>query len=555
MMNDKRKKNKGFLSRIKNSIPLLAGLALLLFIFLIYAPLELLYGNEYEFSYNMYDVLLYMLPVFIVSTCVCVAIILPLTRRQSKLYFPVVAVLFTAGIATYIQGTFLSGNLPPLDGRTIVWKDYADQRITSIILWVCVAATVFFLLKKLGTEKFGKIAAFVSSFLIMMLGFSLLLTCFSTGGYHRNRQVVHSESYMMDLSDHENLVVFLVDAVDGETFREVLAEHPEYKEIFADFTSFTNVSSAYPYTSRAIPFILSGQWYENEIPYGEYCKEAFSSSSLFKQLKQRDYRMGLYDPELYFIPGLEEQFENISPADHFSSVLQFIKMQILMSGYRYLPFDLKPLCYLTPDEIYSSSAKTSGLGTLYTADNEEFFNRLQLKEVTLAEENCFRFIYIRGAHEPFIYPAQSAAFENNSYESSIEMSVSIAAEYLEKLKSSGVYDSTAVVFLADHGYAPDNASFGRQNPFLLIKGRNESHPFSESAAPVSHEDLQQCFMRLLDGADGASAFDWQEGEARDRRFLFFEYEKEDMIWEYTLSGEASDESALSPTGKVYEYRA
>ena len=38
----------------------------LLFILLVYAPLELLFGNEYEFSYNMYDVLKYMLPFLFV---------------------------------------------------------------------------------------------------------------------------------------------------------------------------------------------------------------------------------------------------------------------------------------------------------------------------------------------------------------------------------------------------------------------------------------------------------------------------------------------------------
>ena len=546
---------KKLISNKKRYFPVICIIAAWLFIIFIYAPLELLFGNEYEFSYNMYDVLKYMLPVFFAVLLLLCLLFVSFSAFVKKIPVFFLPVLFTVLIATYIQGTFLSADLPPLDGRAISWNDYSSQRLWSILLWLAVGLSVLLLVKKIGSEKFGRISAFVSGFLVLMLGLSLLLTCFSTGGYRRNRQIVHSESYMLDMSEDENLVVFLLDAVDGEAFQHVLSLHPEYRDIFEDFTSFTNVSSAYPYTSRSIPFILSGEWYENEKPYGTYCQEAFSSSPLFAKMKENGYRMGLYDPEFSFVSGLDEMFENISIADHFHSIPDFVKMQILMSGYRYFPFDFKRLCYLTPDEIYTSSVKTAGLEAYCTVDNEDFSERLQQRSVVISDSPCFRFIYIRGAHEPFIYPSQSDGIPDNSYYSSVEFCMSVASEYLEKLKSAGVYENTAIVFLADHGYVENNLSFGRQNPFLLIKGRNETHPFEESDAPLSHDDLQLCFSRLLDGAASCESFDWNEEDTRNRRFLFFEYEGENVMWEYTVSGHASDESALVTTGNVYEFRS
>ena len=208
---------------------------------------------------------------------------------------------------------------------------------------------------------------------------------------------------------------------------------------------------------------------------------------------------------------------------------------------------------MTPDEIYLASVKSNGKDQYYSMDNMEFLERLQRKEVVYSDTSCFRYIYIRGAHEPFIYQAQCEFINDNSYESSVELCATIADTYLQKLKDAGVYDNTAIIILADHGYADDNASFGRQNPFLLIKGVGEKHTFTVSDIPVSHADLQAVYSNLLDGQESGKAFpetDYTQG----RRFLFFEYEDEEHMTEYVITGHASDETKITATGKEYNYK-
>ena len=230
-------------------------------------------------------------------------------------------------------------------------------------------------------------------------------------------------------------------------------------------------------------------------------------------------------------------------------------MQLKMTGYRYFPYDLKKACYMTPEEIYLASVKTNGQEQYYSMDNNTFLKRLEEREVVYSDTGCFRYIYIRGAHEPFIYEAHCAQTEDHSYESSIEFCVQIAGAYLQKLKTAGVYDNTAIVILADHGYADDNASFGRQNPALFIKGAGEKHAFQFSDIPLSHEDLQGIFLRLLDGAESTAVSVWQEGDQRERRFLFFEYEDEEHMTEYFQLGSAGDEETMVASGNTYNLKS
>ena len=524
------------------------------FLLLIYAPLELLFGNQLEFNYNMYELLAYMVPVVIGCCAILSAVFLILRKKAGKVYGIALSVFTALLLASYVQGSFFSGNLPPLDGRSIRWEEYADQRWGSIALYAILIAASVLAWKKLGTGKFERLSAVLSIFLVLMMGVSLLVNCFLTGGYHRNKVIVHSDSGLLDMADQQqNLVVFLMDAVDGETFQEIMEYHPEYEAVFKDFTYFSNVTSGYPYTSRSIPFILSGDWYENDEPYEAYCKQAFEESPLFQNLNRHGYRMGMYDPEFSFVTSLDGKFENISSKSSLVYPFRFVQMQLRMAGYRYFPFDLKKICYMTPDEIYLASVKSNGEDQYYSMDNMEFLERLQKKEVVYSDTSCFRYIYVRGAHEPFIYQAQSEYTNDNSYESSVELCVTIADTYLQKLKDAGVYDNTAIIILADHGYADDNASFGRQNPFLLIKGVGEKHAFAVSDIPVSHADLQAVYSNLLNGQKAGEVFP-ETDYAQGRRFLFFEYEDEEHMTEYRITGHASDETKITATGKEYNYK-
>ena len=100
--------------------------------------------------------------------------------------------------------------------------------------------------------------------------------------------------------------------------------------------------------------------------------------------------------------------------------------------------------------------------------------------------------------------------------------------------------------MADHGY--DNCI--RSNPILYIKGVGEKHKFQVSDAPISYEDLQGAYSKLLQGKDSKNCFEYQEGDVRKRRFLLDT--DGGPIYEYIQSGHAADETTINKTGVVYE---
>ena len=525
--------------------------AALCFLWILYSPLEMLFGNEIDLAYNMYTLLGYMFPLFAAGTLCLSGFLRLVEKKSSRAYRICTAVIAGCLAASYFQGTYMTGNLPPLDGREIRWSVYTKEMLISAVVWLAVLAGFFVLSHVMTAERWNKFITSFATVILLISAVVILIICISSEGYHRQNGILQSDTYLFDMSEKENLVILLLDSVDGAEFREVTEKHPEYAEILEDFTSFDNVMSGYPYTSRSIPFILSGRWYENEQPYRNYCTEAFTQSPLFEKLRNDGYRMGFYDPDYSFVIELEDMFENISKAPFFASPLRFISLQMKLTGYRYFPFVFKRFCAVTPGEISAATLRSNGIEGYYSWENEFFLEKLETKEVVVTEEKCFRYIYLYGAHVPFIYPAQSPDYEDCSFESSMEMCMTLTERYLQKLKSSGVYDSTAIVILSDHGYADDDAAEGRQHPFLLIKGRHEKHPYAVNSAPLSHEDLQEAFLKLLDGAESSELFPWEEGSERNRRYLFCRYGAEDTLEEFYQTGSADSLESMEPTGRVY----
>ena len=128
-----------------------------------------------------------------------------------------------------------------------------------------------------------------------------------------------------------------------------------------------------------------------------------------------------------------------------------------------------------------------------------------------------------------------------------------ADAYLKKLKENGVYDNSVIIVMADHGYGLSYGPRNRQHPVLFVKGKNESHDYTVSEAPISYDDLQEAFSRLLDGAMGEEVFDYKEGDERKRRYLYFEYEHEEILEEFYQEGYAGDLDTLKATGRKYIY--
>ena len=145
--------------------------------------------------------------------------------------------------------------------------------------------------------------------------------------------------------------------------------------------------------------------------------------------------------------------------------------------------------------------------------------------------------------------------KDGTYEQNAEASITLAAMYIDALKKSGAYDDTALIIMADHGYNGDYTSeyeFMRQAALFLVKGRGETHDTMQtSQIPVAYEDLPGAYERLMDGERSNGIFDWQENDSRERRFLYYDFNKEDIMIEYIQTGHAQNMTTMVPTGREF----
>ena len=536
--------------KLKNSSAGISVTFALIFLLFFYAPVELFINNADELTYDIFDLLKYVFPLFLLTCIVCCSLFIWLNNKSKWFHSLYIVIVTTIFFTTYVEGSFLSRFLPSINGSSLKWEDYSIHRIYSILLWIVALSTVLIAKNKLPKSKFMDSVKYTGIIGLIFLSLSLIMSC-NKDTLRDKANFSVSYDQLLDMSDDQNFIILLLDAIDGSDFKTYLDNHPESESVFEDFTFYPDTMGTYPGTKWAVPYILSGKWFENRQSFYEYKKDAFTTSNLFDELKSRNYTLNIYETDLPQEEELIEQFCNLvqSEKSNFKHPVNFIKMQLMLTGFRYLPFDLKRFCSLTPDNIYYDTLKnTSGANTFYW-NNELFLNYINSSEIVKTQKPCFKFIHLCGTHEPYDYTAEIDSNYSGTYEDSIDLCINLIDIYLNMLKESNIYDNTAVIILGDHGSS--GPVYFRQNPAFFVKGIDEHHSFSTSLAPISYSDLNTCFMRLMDGCIGDQLFDAVPCDVRERRFLSPYVIDDEHIVEFFQKGYAWDEETMVESGTLF----
>lgn len=558
-MKEKEKQKKDWLP----GVLMAAAISFLLFL---YAPVDLYCSNIDEFWFD-FDVLLRMAAMMFGISLVTLTLLYLLAAWIHPYFYRIgLAVGLAVLLITYVQGNFLVGNLPVLDGTSISWEDYSTLRTESVILCIVVLTIVALLFLLLKKQLFGKACMYISACLSLMLLVTAITEVFGSEALEPKLKLQISTKNEFVMSGKQNFVIFMLDAADSREFSYLLEQNPEYKDIFADFTYYENTVGAYSCTRYAVPYILSGKWYECDTSFEEYMEDLYDKSPLIEELENRNYRIGLYEPDLHAQNNDVLRFDNIFEAEFkVKSYFGMARQELKLVGYRYAPYWLKKYCVLKQAAFDEQLEAGEGSGEITASmENRVFLDHLNAGGITVDDtENSFKFIHLEGAHSPYVYDAEVNIIDESqgTYAQNMEASVTLAERYLSALKKSGTYDNTAIIVMSDHGFNQDidNADMG-DNPFmrqcglLLIKGVGEKHDTMQiSEAPVSYEDLQEAYRRLLDGAWSDTVFDCREGDHRDRRYLWYAVTDEDYLVEYQQTGYASDLSTMIPTGREFRW--
>lgn len=472
--------------------------------------------------------------------------------NEPKLYRAVLLCGFILFFLLYVQGNYLNGSLPVLEGAEIDWGDIGKTEtvVFAVLLAVLIGAAVV-CVKKIGGEKTARYAAGGVCAVFLMLSVSLVTTVFEKDALKSKDTFVSSWDNFNVVSSQRNFLIFLADSVDSFPFYEAMNQNEEFNGLFDDFTYYSDAMSTYPYTYFSIPQILSGAVYHYESDYDEFCANAYNSSPLFEKLDGEQYELNIYSDITW--PGEKEYaVENAASVyDVGVDITSFMKQELKYVLFRYLPYPLKPLSRIGSMD-FNACRSLSDQSNVWEYSNISCYQRItESTKLRFTDENYFQFYHVSGGHLPFRLDKDLNYVSDGTYTQQLEATLTIIKAYLDRLKENNAYDNSIIVVMSDHGYQTTEEGqykLQRFNPILFIKGVNESHEMIRSEIPVSFTDLQDAFSALLDGKQSTELFS-EVRVPRVRTALI--YSSEGWMHEYQTEGTARDWDRYFPTGNEY----
>lgn len=496
------------------------------FMFGVFAPLEAFFSNESEYWFDLSHLLPVVLAAFALSFLFLslFSLIVNKTKYRDSL-FALGLFLF---VFFYVQGNFIPRPYGVLDGAEIDWhgKQFRPLAYASIALALgCMTLWIL----SIFLERFRKlVVAFGGAICVFLLGIQLatLGTLYIgnevLGGVSHTLCAVSSEK-IFELSRSNNIIMLLLDTFDAKYLNVLLEERDgEVRDVLEDFTFYPDTAGLYPTTRGALPHILTGVVYTNDVPYAEYVRKAYLNNPFCLALAEKNYSAGVYtDPT--FVSAEHSVFENVHQFRfEIQNVAAFAKKLFKLVAFNYFPHQLKSRFLVFGSDFLPFRLLRNGIAP-YSLEVLDFYEELQKSGISAQVTNSvFRFYHTEGVHPPFSFGKDLVKNSQPVYtRHDVQLGcLALLKAFFGKLRESGVYDVSTIIVLADHG----NTLYC-QNPLFLVKNRNERHPFQISTVPFSYCDLQNVMLTLLQSqTEITPEFLSKLAERNDRRrFLFYRW--------------------------------
>ena len=560
-MNASEKHPSKFKAAFKELLPAYIITFVFCYMLFVYEPVLMYSTNQIDL---WFDLVLMIRPVligfaltFFGSAVLMTAVFLinkaVVREKEPTAYRIVTIALFFVFLVTYIQGNFLAGDLPALDGSEIDWDSFLKNDLITLSVCVILLCVAVILLIKFKVKRAFMITAFAAGAVFLMLTVSLVFEMINRDAFARKDSVVATMKDFNTISSDKNFVIILNDAVDAVEFGNVLEENPEYKKVFEDFTYFPDTLGCYPCTRDTIPVVLGGALNKNEMKFEDFSTRALNDSPLFEELTEKGYDINLYESPIVWYGNKNFSINNCVDNTNYDLPFgSFFREEIKYIGYKYLPYRFKRYSDI-------ESMDYNDLVEWFRWNDNIVYGYINdAPELQKQEDRVFDFVHTEGAHMPFQYDRDLKVFNSiwaGNYKLKIEATITMTNAYIERLKANGVYDNTVIIIMADHGnttLSGDDGMLKRANPLFMVKGINEHHEFEVSEKPLSYLDLMDIYSKLLDDRTAKEATDDIPDE-RERIFLWYkDFEFEDHIVEYAVTDKAWEWEKFRKTGNEYD---
>ena len=548
--------------------PSLAVSACFILTAFIFAPSQIFLTNAREFNASYFELLGYLfliaLPFFLLAGTITVFLPKSLATHQK-----VVAFLLSLSFLIWLQGHILVWDYGLLTGGEIYFNTWILMLDGTV--WLLV---IIFAFKK--SAFFYEHIKFISYVLVAILISTSLFTYVRTDIPNANQYEVDSTN-KFTFSKERNVIILMLDMCQSDVIQKILDENESYEDIFDGFTYYLDSLAGFPTTYASIPNILTGQYYDNSIPFSDFLDSAFvSPSSIPKVLKDAGFEVDCFTYPLFLdkrvMSNVKERagietttIINIYDATFFRYAPDFFKRYIYNDGKWFLK-NLVPRKLVALSDVDDMRVP---INTPWVTFDEKslalkdvaFINDMLTYSNTVNEGYIFKFYTLWGCHDPYLLNEKLEYEEmtgSDAYERQAKASLHISKLFLDELNRLGVFDNSMIFVIADHGIHGDRK--GNPHPLFLVKKFDGRGQMMVSDAPVSLSDIPKTIFSefgLKGDFAGESIFDLTDSDSRERRFLYYNW---DDGWdrdylptmkEYIVSGPVWADESWRYTGREF----
>lgn len=515
---------------------------LLSFIVLFIGPSYLYFTNILEFPFLYSDIWYYFLFISIFVAVVLAALLLPL---KFSIYQKVASIIFALGILFWLQGNIMVWNYGLLDGREIIWDKYIINGLIDTAVWLLILTLAFI--------KSALIYKYIKQISILLIVSQIIVLAFTGFSAPKQPECVSykvDNSCIVDFSKEKNVIILVLDTYQADVFQEIINEDSSYRKSFDGFTFYRNALGGYPSSYPSIPLLLTGQYYDNSVPIQQYIREAFLSSSIPLSLKQNGFVVHLYPLRLQTIYFSEETASNALRTNQITNLNEVMDMQLRITMFRHVPHFLKKYFYDGTGDLIVTHERVSDL---------EFLNKMLNESKVKYDAPVFKFYHLAYPHPPLNLNErlehEELKYNRDGFVAQSKGAAKIAIKFLDELKELGIYDSSMIFIVGDHGVPHGGFGLNLQQvsdlydvsgnslvpldvitgglPLVLFKPFGAAGELRISDAPVAHADISQTIFQELsiEGEyTGESVLNIEQSDERTRVYYSI---WRDSCWNWT----------------------
>lgn len=526
-MKKEQKKKGNFWANRK---PRLTAVILLVLTFsamiFIVAPFEIYCNNLAELSFSVKDFIGMQILFALILAAINFCILFFIPKCAYDYAYPIfVGLLFMC----FLQSNYLNVGVTSLAGDEMGDTTSTFTYIWNTALWVLVPAGFVVAFKLVKQTSITSLIALILTIAV----FSTQLMNFSVGalstegafepaidrvyGKYADKPRFLTNKDIEKVGEERNVVVFCVDRFDSLLYAEpAMKKYPKSFEFLNDgFTYYDDHLSRYAYTFPSIGYMMSGIEYDHSGNHSEYFNKVYNENKTLSVLHENGYSIHFYGENYYTYSNANElpsYIENAIETDKSTLKIQVRKPKMFalaitkMSLFRTFPFLLKGtvggISSDTCNEYILYSSDDLGGYEAYSYDLKKAYNYIVDKDEnfqTKGEKN-FSFIHVSGCHNADY--DENWKDRSNKKETqkdvlvSAKHSMNLISKYIKNMKTLGVYESSTIVILGDHGKTGERLKdlSAPMVTALFVKpagvtGANFGNEMKISSAPVAHENL------------------------------------------------------------------